>query len=192
MKKSNNKGITLVALIITIIILLILAGVAITQLTDSGLFGKTQEAKQKWENAQNEENEKIAKYKNEIDSFVNGNRGDLTKEELKSLFNQALQDSQFRSDIIAALGIESSSNRTTLSNVTLPSTLNTWSKIADFPSGYDKTNTSVSGYATINEINHQLPYSSAVTFGLKNDGIYAYLTNNSFAGISAKLFLQKY
>ena len=36
----NNKGVTLVALVITIIILLILAGVSIATLSDSGLFQK--------------------------------------------------------------------------------------------------------------------------------------------------------
>ena len=33
MKKTNNKGITLIALVITIIVLLILAGVSIAMLT---------------------------------------------------------------------------------------------------------------------------------------------------------------
>ena len=50
MKKS--KGITLVALVITIIILLILAGVAISQLTNSGLFTKSREAEQSQKRAE--------------------------------------------------------------------------------------------------------------------------------------------
>lgn len=41
-KKIQNKGITLVALVITIVILLILSGITIAQLTGSGLFGKAQ------------------------------------------------------------------------------------------------------------------------------------------------------
>lgn len=41
----KNKGITLIALVITIIILLILAGIAISSLTGSGLFNKSKEAK---------------------------------------------------------------------------------------------------------------------------------------------------
>ena len=46
----RKKGITLIALIITIIILLILAGVAIAALTgDNGLFSRTQLAKEKTE-----------------------------------------------------------------------------------------------------------------------------------------------
>ena len=43
----KNKGITLIALVITIIILLILAGITIIQITGNGLFGKTEIAKQK-------------------------------------------------------------------------------------------------------------------------------------------------
>ena len=50
-KKNNDnfakqyKGITLIALVITIVILLILAGITISQLTDSGLFNKSNMAK---------------------------------------------------------------------------------------------------------------------------------------------------
>ena len=47
--KRKNKGITLVALIITIIILLILAGISISALTNQGLFGKAKEAKEKYQ-----------------------------------------------------------------------------------------------------------------------------------------------
>ena len=48
MKEKNVKGITLVALVITIIILLILAGITIMALTgDNGLFTRAQQAKNK-------------------------------------------------------------------------------------------------------------------------------------------------
>lgn len=43
--KNQTRGITLIALIITIIILLILAGISISSLTNSGLFGNANEAK---------------------------------------------------------------------------------------------------------------------------------------------------
>lgn len=43
----KNRGITLVALVITIIILLILAGISISALTNQGLFGKAKGAKKK-------------------------------------------------------------------------------------------------------------------------------------------------
>lgn len=48
-KIKREKGITLVALVITIIILLILAGISISALTNTGLFLKAKEAKQKSE-----------------------------------------------------------------------------------------------------------------------------------------------
>ena len=54
--KNNNKGITLVALVITIIILLILAGITIASLTQTGLFAAAQDAKTKTEEKQLEEN----------------------------------------------------------------------------------------------------------------------------------------
>ena len=44
---AKEKGITLIALVITIIILLILAGITIVQLTETGLFGKAELANQK-------------------------------------------------------------------------------------------------------------------------------------------------
>lgn len=48
MKKIvNEKGITLVALVITIIILLILAGISISALTNTGIFQKAQDAEEK-------------------------------------------------------------------------------------------------------------------------------------------------
>ncbi len=42
---KNNKGITLIALVVTIIVLLILAGVSIAMLTgDNGILGRGQQA----------------------------------------------------------------------------------------------------------------------------------------------------
>ena len=52
-KTRKNKGITLVALVITIIILLILAGVSITALTKSDLLKNAKTTKNATENAQN-------------------------------------------------------------------------------------------------------------------------------------------
>ena len=46
-KIINNKGITLVALVITIIVLLILAGISIQAITNTGLFANAKKAKEK-------------------------------------------------------------------------------------------------------------------------------------------------
>ena len=62
----QNKGITLVALVITIVILLILAGISISILTNTGIFQKAKDAKQKSENAQKEEESFLSEYEKEI------------------------------------------------------------------------------------------------------------------------------
>ena len=60
-KFKNAKGITLIALVITIIVLLILAGVTIATLTgDNGILGKANDAKTQTEQAKEDENLKIA------------------------------------------------------------------------------------------------------------------------------------
>ena len=72
MKKilKNTKGITLVALVITIIILLILAGISISALTNTGIFQKAKDAKQKSENAALDQNTKLDEYENELDKYL--------------------------------------------------------------------------------------------------------------------------
>ena len=66
MLSKNNKGITLVALVITIIILLILAGISISVLTNTGIFGKAKEAKEKSEDAQRNEQDILGQYMDEL------------------------------------------------------------------------------------------------------------------------------
>ena len=89
MKNQNKqKGITLVALVITIIILLILVGISIASLTGNGLFEKAKLAKEKQENAQIEEDEKLGDYENKIGEYVDGNRGEtvtIDKEEYEKI-----------------------------------------------------------------------------------------------------------
>ena len=75
--KNKNKGITLIALVITIIILLILAGVAIAQLTGNGVFDKVKLAKEKSEQKQEEENVTLGDYENKINEYVNGSRSNV-------------------------------------------------------------------------------------------------------------------
>lgn len=79
--KKQNRGITLVALVITIIILLILSGLTISALTGSGLFGKAGEAVDKYGSAQNRENLELSKYEDYINGYINGTRGTITIDE---------------------------------------------------------------------------------------------------------------
>ena len=74
--QKTQKGITLVALVITIIILLILAGISIASLTQTGLFEKSKDAKQKSENAQAEENATLENYIAQIDEITGGKKTD--------------------------------------------------------------------------------------------------------------------
>ena len=54
----RNKGITLIALVVTIIVLLILAGISIAMLTgQNGILKRAAEAKEKTRVAQEDENE---------------------------------------------------------------------------------------------------------------------------------------
>ena len=68
-KIENEKGITLVALVITIIILLVLAGISISTLTNTGLFGKAKEAKKSSQNAEKEQNKILGEYETALDQY---------------------------------------------------------------------------------------------------------------------------
>ena len=75
----KNKGITMIALIITIIILLILAGVSIALLTgENGIVKKAELAKQKSEEAELEENATLGDYENIIDNYMNNSRNTVS------------------------------------------------------------------------------------------------------------------
>ena len=69
---KQNKAITLVALVITIIILLILATVTIVELKNTNLFSKTIEAKNKYKQAAEEENNTLDDYANKINEIAGG------------------------------------------------------------------------------------------------------------------------
>ena len=75
----KQKGITLVALVITIVILLILAGISIAQLTGNGLFKNAKLAKEKYENEQSREKSTLGDYEDTINQYINGSRVDSDK-----------------------------------------------------------------------------------------------------------------
>ena len=83
MLKNKNKGITLVALVITIIILLILAGISISALTNTGIFQKAKDAKQKSADAELDQNTKLDSYENEIDNYLPKQNSNKTVEQAK-------------------------------------------------------------------------------------------------------------
>lgn len=74
MKKLKEKrGITLIALVITIIVLLILAGVSISMLTgENGILTQAQRAKNETENAAQNEAAILDDYNNKLNNWING------------------------------------------------------------------------------------------------------------------------
>ena len=78
MLKNKNKGITLIALVITIIILLILAGISISALTNQGLFKNAKIAQNATEKAEKEQGQRLNEYEDEINKYL-GNSKDETK-----------------------------------------------------------------------------------------------------------------
>ena len=89
MKKQN--GITLIALVITVVVMLILAGVAIAAVVDGdGLFSKTREATEVYENATEEEGDLVQSMMNEIDKYIENPSNPILKEsaELGVILNE--------------------------------------------------------------------------------------------------------
>lgn len=86
-KIKNTKGITLIALVITIIVLLILAGVTISTLTgDNGILSKAQSAKIKNEKASEKEQIELAVLTSRINNKNNAEIDEgILQEELEKL-----------------------------------------------------------------------------------------------------------
>ena len=78
-KYKSIKGITLVALVITIIILLILAGITISSLTNTGIFGRAKEAKEKTQQAQRNEQEILGQYMDALNKQTSDEKFEKTR-----------------------------------------------------------------------------------------------------------------
>lgn len=76
-----KKGITLVALVVTIVILLILAGISISTLTQTGLFEKAKLAKDKYKNSEELENTTLKEYEEKVSSYIGGSSRNNGKSE---------------------------------------------------------------------------------------------------------------
>ena len=75
--KFDEKGITLIALVVTIVVLLILAGISINLvLGDNGIIKKAKEAKTAQEQGWNNDIDAMDNYEKYIDESVNGNSED--------------------------------------------------------------------------------------------------------------------
>lgn len=84
---QKEKGITLVALIITVIILLVLAGVGLTIINDNGMIKKTMQTKEKSKQSSDVENIQMAYSKCLIDSKTNSE--EITEEKIQNELNES-------------------------------------------------------------------------------------------------------
>ena len=82
---KNTKGITIVALVITIVILLILAGISIQTIIQTNLFDKTKQAKNATENAEKEQERTLSKYEKELNKYV---VEELTDDKINKVLNK--------------------------------------------------------------------------------------------------------
>ena len=69
---NNNRGITLVALILTIVILLILAVVTIRSIQGEGIIAKAMQAREKYEESADEEQGMLDKYLQDMEGISSG------------------------------------------------------------------------------------------------------------------------
>ena len=84
-KYKSQRGITLIALVITIIILLILAGISIAALTNQGLFKNAKEAQNATQKAEEEQGKTLNEYEDEINKYLEND--DKTAEKLVDKVN---------------------------------------------------------------------------------------------------------
>ncbi len=92
-KKPN--GITLVALVITVVVMLILAGVAIAAVVDGdGLFSKTRQATETYENAARDEGVVIQNMIEQIDEYLGEKNPPVNEEPIENPINQIVPVNQ--------------------------------------------------------------------------------------------------
>ena len=123
MKKQNTKiqkGITLVALVITIIVLLILAAVAIGAIQNKGIIKYAQNASADYETAEKQEQSVLASLLDKIKENVPGNKGeeDSGNENQGEVNTGKLSEEELRTRLVAIsgdVGIDQYGNRVDLS-----------------------------------------------------------------------------
>ena len=175
LKNKKDKAITLIALVITIIVLLILAGIAIVTLTgENGLLSKAQLAKEKTAEAENDEKDKLSSYENEIDNYQTWERTGGTVTISEEEYNQLKKD---------ATTIQVTGNIPTKDNAN-----NDWTKIADYPSGYNKTDLYIKSFICEKNGFSDISYFGC-QFQLRNDGIYYWANDSGRWNVPITIFL---
>ena len=84
-KSKTQKGITLVALIITVVVLLILAAVTISSIQNDGIIGKAEGSADKFNGAQGNEQGILGSYEDELNKYGGSSGEQLTEEDLTEI-----------------------------------------------------------------------------------------------------------
>jgi len=109
MNQKNQKGITLIALVVTIIVLLILAGVTINMvLGDDGIIGQAQQAKVTQEEKEKEEKDELDKGAGNIDLYREGSLA--SKVEVGDYVKYNYTEAQYDTDDTADIGVSQKFN----------------------------------------------------------------------------------
>ena len=124
--EKENRGITLIALVITIIILLILAGISISALTNQGLFKNAKIAQNATEKAEAEQGQRLNEYEEELNKYLSNN--DKKEEKLIDKVNDGTikigdyvkytPDTASTTEILQELNTYSGSNANTTATLT--------------------------------------------------------------------------
>ena len=125
-KNKSTRGITLIALVITIIILLILAGISISALTNQGLFKNAKIAQNATERAEVEQGQRLNEYEEELNKYLSNN--DKKEEKLIDKINDGtikigdyvkyIPDTANTTEILQELNTYSGSDKNTTSTLT--------------------------------------------------------------------------
>ncbi len=159
-KIMKNKGITLVALVVTIIIMLILAGVTLNlTLGDNGLIKMAQQTTKEYQNAQNTEDMSLQQLSDELQAIIGKGKDDETPGELSG---EGTKDNPYLIESIEDLVVFSNkvNEGTTFENQVVKLTVN-----LDFKSEDSYVDSKSIIYGDINGINGAEELKTELTTG---------------------------
>lgn len=163
--QKENRGITLIALVITVIVLLILAGISIATLTgENGILTKANDAKTETRGASVEEARDLWKINQETDNYTENGTAQTLEELIADLINQNLLTEDEKDQILGntSKGIEATGQVTIGSRTIVfkEKELSDYVKIGDLvdyhpdvvATSYDKFGETYTGYANATDI----------------------------------------
>lgn len=150
---KQNNGITLISLVITIIVMLILAGVTVVAVINGGLIGKAGDARDKWNDAQQNELNQMDDIEKTIAQYTGETSGETISKDVTEMENNNISyigyfadvdnDGEVDGVIFADLLVGTDSTEYTINTIEDASTVKNYEVIKD---SYTVPN--ASGYAS--------------------------------------------